>query len=315
MGMTPDIISLGEPLYELCALEAGTLGRAKTYQAGFGGDSCNFAVAAARSGGRVGYLTRLGADAFGDAFIDLWAREGIDHAHVVRDRHAKTGIYFISHEREGHSFTYYRTDSAASRMQPGFFPQEYVANAKLLHISGISQAISASARATTVAAMELARRCGTLVSYDTNLRLDLWPLEQARETIHHAACLCDIFLPSHDDVTRLTGLDDPGQIIDFYLGLGVETIVMKMSGKGVILAYEGRIEHLPGFPLVQLDASGAGDCFCGAFATKLIGGNTLRDSARYACAAAALSVTGLGAVPSFPDEKTVREKFPEVVNV
>lgn len=310
--MNPDIIALGEPLYELSALEAGDLGRIRTYQAGFGGDSCNFAVAAARSGGRVGYLTWLGADAFGDAFVDLWAREGIDHAHVLRDKSAKTGIYFISRGREGHRFIYYRTDSAASRMQPGFFPETYINDAKLLHISGISQAISKSACATTLAAMELARRAGTLVSYDTNLRLELWPLDQARETIHHSACLCDIFLPSYDDVTRLTGLEDPEKIIAFYLNLGVRTIVMKMSGKGVILAYEGRIEHLPGFPLVPLDASGAGDCFCGAFAAKLIGGNTLKDSARYACAAAAISVTGLGTVPSFPREEAVTEKFPQV---
>ena len=315
MGVSADIVALGEALYELCAIEEGGLERAKTYQAGFGGDSSNFAVAAARSGGRVGYLTRVGADAFGDALLALWAREGIDHAHVVRDAHAQTGVYFIARTEAGHAFTHYRADSAASRMQPGFFPREYVANAKLLHISGISQAISESACATTLAAMELARRCQTLVSYDSNLRLNLWPLEQARDTIHHAVSLCDIFLPSYDDVTKLTGLEDAEEIIDFYLTLGVPTVVMKMGGKGALLAHEGRIESFPGFPLAQVDASGAGDCFCGAFAAKLIDGNSLQDSVHYACAAAALSVTGLGTVRSFPRQEAVRARFPQVADI
>ncbi len=315
MGKHPDIIALGEPLYELSSTEEGDLGSAKSFQVGFGGDSSNFAVAAARSGGCVGYLTRLGADSFGDALIDLWEREGIDHSHVVRDKDAKTGIYFISRGNGEHSFTYYRADSAASRMQPGFFPDAYIAEAKLLHISGISQAISDSARATTIRAMEVARESGTLISYDTNLRLNLWPLEQARETIHHAASLCDIFLPSHDDVTRLTGLEDPKAIIDFYLELGVRTIVLKIGGEGALLAHEGGIEHVPGFPAEQVDASGAGDCFCGAFVAKLISGHSMRDSVRYACAAAAISVTGLGAVPSFPRQEAVKAKFPEVEGV
>lgn len=310
--MQPDIIALGEPLYELNSLEEGDLRIAQSFQVGFGGDTSNFAVAAARSGAKTGYLTRLGQDSFGDALTDLWNREGIDSSYVVRDGHAKTGIYFISRGVGGHFFTYYRANSAASRMQPGFFPPNYIANAKLLHVSGISQAISPSACATVAEAITVARSSGTLVTYDTNLRLSLWPLEQARETIHSTAPLCDIFLPSLDDVTQLTGLQEPEEIIAYYQQLGVRTIVLKLGSKGALLAHEGRMELCPAYPAKQVDASGAGDCFCGSLAAKFIAGNSLHDSVRYACAAAALSVGGLGAVPSFPRQAEVLKAFPEM---
>lgn len=303
--MQPEIIALGEPLYELSSAEEGDLRTVRSFQVGYGGDTSNFAVAAARSGGSVGYLSRVGADPFGDALMDLWQREGIDHSHVDREVGGRTGIYFIARKDGDHSFTYYRADSAASRMAPDFIPREYVAGARLLHASGISQAISESACETVFAAMTVARESETLISYDTNLRTNLWPLERAREAIHHAATLCDILLPSYDDVALLTGREQPEDIIAFYLDLGVKTIILKMGDKGALLAHAGEIEHFPAFPSRLVDASGAGDCFCGAFAAEYISGASLEASIRYACAAAAISVTGIGAIPSIPDRDTV----------
>ena len=135
-------IGLGEPLIELNQTRAGGTG---DYKFGHGGDTSNAVIAAARQGARAGYVTALGMDAFGDSFIDLWNSEGVDTAAVIRDPEAHTGVYFVSHGPKGHVFSYLRAGSATSRLGSEKLPQEYIASAKYLHVSGISQAISSTA--------------------------------------------------------------------------------------------------------------------------------------------------------------------------
>src|SRR5262249_19161560 len=144
------------------------------YQFGFGGDTSNAAIAAARQGASVGYVTAVGDDEAGRAFRALWEREGVDQGCVRTDPDAATGIYFVSHGDTGHVFSYVRSGSAASRLTPRDVPGALIGRAKALHVSGISQAISSSACDAVFAAIEMARSAGVLVSYDSNLRLKLW---------------------------------------------------------------------------------------------------------------------------------------------
>eukprot|EP01036_Dinobryon_divergens_P013479 gene13479-18187_t len=119
-----------------------------TYLQGFGGDTSNAVIAASRQGARCAYATRLGDDDFGRMLMALWAREGVDTRAVAMDASAATGIYFVRHDDRGHSFSYLRAGSAASRMQPGDLDTGAIEASKILHVSGISQAISASATET-----------------------------------------------------------------------------------------------------------------------------------------------------------------------
>ena len=154
--MALDIVCMGEPMLEFNQDPASA--DPVLYRKGHGGDTANSAVAAARQGARVGYLTALGADTFGDDFMALWAREGIDTSRVIRNPDAHTGIYFVTHGPKGHEFSYMRAGSAASRMKPAQVPGDYIASAGFLHISGISQAISADACDSVFAAIDAARK-------------------------------------------------------------------------------------------------------------------------------------------------------------
>ena len=298
--MQPDIISLGEPMLEFNAPEAGALSEVPGFLVGWGGDTSNFAVAARRAGGTVGYLTRLGADEFGDSFMALWQREGIDTAHVARDPLAATGIYFISRKGRQHHFTYYRRDSAASRMTPDFLPSDYIATAKLLHVSGISQAISVSACDTVFAAIGIARRAGRLVSYDPNHRPKLWPLERARAVVHETCRLADLVFPSLEDARALSGLQSDEEISRFYLALGPKVVVLKLGADGAMLATADGVKAFPPARVESVDMSGAGDTFDGAFVVRYLAGRPLDDCMRFANAAAALTTTGLGCVLPVP---------------
>lgn len=297
MTRIPDIVCLGEPLIEFNRPKEGD---GRTWLQGFGGDSQNVAIAAARQGASAGYVTSLGQDWMGDAFMDLWKAEGVDASRVARHPTAPTGVSFVTHTAAGHKFDYLRKNSAASLMTPETLPADYVAGARVLHFSAIGQAISESARATCDAALAAARKAGVKVSYDTNLRLRLWELDLARRVVDATVARCDIALPSLDDSRQLTGLEDADAIADYYLELGAPLVALKMGSEGSLIATkDGRTRVAP-HKVTAVDATGAGDTFDGAFLTRLLAGDDPVSAARYANVAAALSTTGYGAVTPMP---------------
>jgi 2-dehydro-3-deoxygluconokinase len=297
-----DVAALGEPMVEFNQTHPGQ----PQYLQGFGGDTSNAVIAAARAGAKTTYLTRLGADRFGDLLMGLWQGEGVDTSGIERDAQAPTGIYFVTHGDKGHEFSYLRAGSAASRMTPSWLPRELVAQTKILHVSGISLAISTTARDTAFEAMAHARETGTLVSFDSNLRLKLWSLDEARAGITRAIGLCDLFLPSVDDVNVLSGHSDPQAIVDWSHRLGAKQVVLKLGGEGALVSDGARREMVAGHRVKMVDATGAGDCFCGNLLARVALGDSLFDAARYANAAASIAVQGFGAVAPLPRADQVR---------
>jgi 2-dehydro-3-deoxygluconokinase len=303
-----DLICFGEPLYELCAIEKDG---ERLYLPGFGGDTSNCAIAAARQGAQAGYLSAVGDDEFGNALLELWRSEGVDASAVATVAGAPTGLYFVTYDNGEHHFTFRRKGSAVSRLTPADIDTAAIARARMLHVSGISQAISDSACDAVFAAIDAARAAGVRVSYDPNLRLSLWPLPRARAVIHATMSQCDIAFPSLEDSRSLLGIDDRDAIADFYLGLGVETVALKLGNQGALIATaEGR-EHIPAHPVARVDATGAGDTFDGSFLARILAGDTPVEAARYANVAAALSTLGQGAVRPIPYEADVRRAMSE----
>jgi 2-dehydro-3-deoxygluconokinase len=299
---TIDLLAFGEPLMEFAEVQRGG---ERLYLPGFGGDVPNTAVAAARQGAKVAVFTGLGRDFFGQDFLDLWDREGIDRSSVILRKDGRTGAYFISYGEDGHVFSYARSGSAASLITIDELPLVQIASSRALHVSGISQAISESCVDAVFAAMRHARAHDTVVSYDTNLRLRLWPLDRARATIHGAVALTDIVLPGLDDAQQLTGLDRPEDICAFYLDLGCRIVGLTMGKNGTMVATRERREVIAARPVKAVDATGAGDTFDGAFLAEwLVHGDPFR-AAAYANAAAALSTLGHGAVAPMPQRSQV----------
>ncbi len=302
MTTSPDIVCLGEPLIEFNRPKEGD---GRTWLQGFGGDSQNVAIAAARQGASTGYLTSVGQDWMGDAFLDLWRIEGVDASKVTRHPTAPTGVSFVTHSAAGHKFDYLRKNSAASLMTPDTLAGDYIAGARIFHLSAIGQAISDSARATCDVAIDIARKAGVKVSYDTNLRLRLWDLDVARTVVDATIARCDIALPSLDDSRQLTGLEEPEAVAAYYLDLGAPLVALKMGAEGSLIATRDRQTRIAPHKVEAVDATGAGDTFDGAFLTRLLAGDDAETAARYANVAAALSTTGYGAVTPMPGRTDV----------
>ena len=296
-----DIVSIGEPMIEFNQTRPGE----PDYLQGFGGDTSNMIIAAARAGARTAYVTRVGDDDFGRMFLALWKDEGVDTRGVAIDPQAHTAVYFVRHGPDGHVFSYLRAGSAASRMRPEDLPIALIREARYVYASGISMAISASAADSVLAAFEAARAAGAKVSFDSNLRLKLWPLPRARALIGAAAGMADYFFPSIEDAHALSGLDEADAMVDWAHRLGAGAVFLKLGAKGAMASDGARREHIPGWNVRAVDATGAGDCFCGAALARLAAGDSIWDAARYANAAAALATTGFGAVAPLPRPEAV----------
>lgn len=307
--MQLDILCLGEAMVEFNQTGGPN---SDQYLRGYGGDTSNCAIAAARQGARTGYCTLLGRDPFGDLLLSLWRSEGVATDAVGRHDTAPTAIYFVTHTEKGHAFTYYRQGSAASRMKPSDLPVALLQNTSVLHASGISLAISRDMRETVMSAMGIMRNAGRKISFDTNLRLKLWSLEEARPAIDAALNMSDIALPGLEDATALTGLSDPLAIADSYRQRGIPLVVLKCGAEGVIVADSQGRWRIPGHNVPSVDATGAGDCFDGAFLTEIVRGASPLDAAAYANAAAALTTIGYGAVAPIPRRAAVEAFFRSV---
>lgn len=300
-----DVISIGECMIEMFC--EGPLATTDTYTRTFAGDTMNMLVAASRLGARTGYVTHVGNDPFQEFLTEAWRSEGIDLRYATPlDR--PNGLYFISilsgGERE---FTYYRAGSAASFLEPGDIDPDYIAGAKVVYASGITQAISKSSRAAVLEAFRIARDNNITTAFDTNLRLGLWSLEEARDALDEVIPHVDILLPSAPEESEsLFGTDDARTVIEQARERGVRMVAVKCGAEGAVLGVDGEIHSVPAYiPETVSDTSGAGDVFNGGLLYGLTHGMSAVESARLGVVMAGLKVRGRGATYSIPSREEV----------
>ncbi|MBC7709344.1 MAG: sugar kinase [Rhizobacter sp.] len=300
----PDILSLGEPMWEMNAIPA----EPGKYLLGYGGDTANFCIAAARQGANVGYITRVGSDAFGDGLRALWQHERVDCSQVSVDPSASTGGYFVHHGPTGHHFSYARAGSAATKLSPSDIDDNVVERAQFVHSSGITQAISTSARAAALKLFQVARQAGVSTAFDANFRPRLWTVDEARDALAAVLPLTDFFFPSIEDASALSGVTDHDEIFRWAHALGAQVVLLKLGVDGVKISQGAGsdVMQMASFSVDTVDATGAGDCFAGATIARLAMGELLLDAVRYANAAAALTTTQFGAINAIPARDVVK---------
>ena len=296
---TIDILGIGEPLIEMVRLPE-TIRERPAYVQGFGGDTSTTMIAAARQGARAGYITAVGDDMFGDAFFGLWQREGVDAHHVLRRKGDPTGVCFIDPDPAGRRFTYARRGSAARLYAPRDLPEAAISQARVLHLSGITLAISQTMREAALRAIDVAHDSGVRVSLDLNIRPALWSMDTAREVMDRAARKADIVFPSDDEAGMLFGITDPDAIADLYLERGAGIVAVKQGAKGSLVATSGERFFVPPAQSSPVDSAGAGDSYAGSFLAYFLETGELRLSAARAARVAAGTVGGLGAVEPIP---------------
>jgi 2-dehydro-3-deoxygluconokinase len=300
-----DILALGEAMVEFVRLPSEIDGR-PAYRQGFGGDTSNAIIAAARQGAKTGYITAVGGDPFGEELLGLWTREGVQTETVKVAPQDPTGVYFVQPRASGHSFSYARRGSAASLYAPGDLPEAAIRGAKILHVSALSQAISPTMCAAVRKAAEIAKDAGVLVSYDTNLRLNLWTLEDARAAILDLLPYVDIVLPSDDEAEQIFETTDETEILTCAASHGARAVVLKRGAKGPILRAKGADRAFSVPRIDAVDSTGAGDSFAGAWLAYYLETGDPAVAVEYAVRVAAGTVSGLGAVDPIPHRDAIQ---------
>ncbi|WP_303673323.1 sugar kinase [Vampirovibrio chlorellavorus] len=285
----------------------GDLKQARVFNRSFGGDTLNTAVAAARLGSNVGYITRLGNDAFALALQEMILKEGIQIS-PKRNGKGPTGLYFVSVDHEGQrDFVYYRQHSAATQLGPDDISVDLIKQSKIVYSSGITLAISPSARQATLKAFRLARENGVMTAFDPNYREALWESEEKMvDAFNEVLPWVDIFLPSFpDDTVSMINFNKPQQVVDYFLFKGVKLVVVKVGAQGCYLGYKREIQQIPSMSIKAIDTTGAGDAFNGGFLHGLAQGESLINCAKLGITTASLKVLNRGSAIAMPNRDAV----------
>jgi len=261
-----------------------------------GGKGANQAVAAARLGGRVSMVGRVGSDAFSQSLLDGLAADGVDHAFVTQDPEAATGVAFIVVDDAGEN-SIVVASGANMRLSPADVDaaEAAIAAADLLLLQ-LEVPLAAVAEAARVAH-----------AHGATVILNPAP---ARPLPHELLSLVDVFVPNESETALLTHLSvgDRAEIETAAMALcklGVDTVVLTLGERGALLVEEGEKELVPAFEVTPVDTTAAGDAFVGGFAVALAEGRSLTDAVRWGNAAGALATTRLGAQPSLPARRAV----------
>lgn len=308
-----DILGIGECMIELDSEEPLCSSRSFTPQVG--GDVYNTLVAASRLGCRAGFFTQIAMDSFGQALLRHFEENGIitRHVHKLHDG-GVNGLYFTALQENGaHEFVYYRRNSAASRMTPAQITPLMIRQTKLLYSTGITQAISPTARETVLASFRMAKDYGVRVAYDPNFRSALWPHPKAAlEAMEEILPFVDILLPSYEDAVGLLNRSDIAAMVSCFQSRGIPLIVLKQGALGARVISGEQQEIIPPFSTSRVrDTIGAGDAFNGGFLHSLLQGNSLTESARIGALVAAQSLRERGPIQGLPSGPEVSELLKE----
>jgi 2-dehydro-3-deoxygluconokinase len=270
-GATPKgVLTFGETMGLFRDPQPGMLALSRSVQLGMGGAESNVAIALKRLGTPVTWIGRVGRDSLGDLIQRELAAEGVE-AIITVDADAPTGL-MIKERRMATSTRvwYYRTGSAGSRLEPSDISADVIRQAGLLHVTGITPALSESAARATFHAMSLARDAGVPVSFDLNYRSRLWDAQAARQSYRELIALADIVFAGEDEAEIAVGNTHSVAETARLIGeLGPREVIIKLGDRGCFALVDGISYDQPAFPVNVVDTVGAGDGFVAGYLSEV----------------------------------------------
>lgn len=297
----PRVVTMGETMGLFSNTTPGPLAHAGTMQLGMGGSESNVAIGLSRLGVDAVWFGRVGDDAVGRLVEREIRAEGVD-VRVVVDHGAPTGL-MVKERRTSTSqnVTYYRAGSAGSRLSIDDLDEATIAGADVLHLTGITPALSSSAAEAVGWAASVARAGGALVSFDVNYRRALWSRDEAAAFCRAFAATCDVLIAGEDEAAMMLGLDadvaagtDAAALARRLADLGSREVVVTCGAAGAVTVVDGRTTTQPGVPIVAHDTVGAGDAFVAGYLAELAAGHDVADRLRTAATAGAFSCLAAG---------------------
>lgn len=277
-GTYTDVVTMGETMALMKAVTPGPLAHAGSLGLGMGGAETNFAIALQRLGTSVTWLGRVGQDSLGDLVLREVAAEGITTL-GIRDPHAPTGLMIKERRTQEHlKVWYYRTASAGSRLAPEDVPVDAIQNAKLLHLTGITPGLSATAHQAALHAVTVAREAGVTISFDLNYRAALWTEEEAGPVFRRFIEQADLVFAGDDEAAIAVGPGtDSLQLAHKIAALGPHQVIIKNGPAGCIGVIDHAEYRQEAVRINAVDTVGAGDAFVAGYISDLLAGAPIQD--------------------------------------
>lgn len=305
------LISMGDCIIDFLPAAPGLM----TYTAKTGGAPVNVCAAVAKLGKKACFLGKLADDAFGRFLLNELQTFGIDTSLTVMDKKCKTGLAFVTLSRNGdREFFFYRDMPADANLSPDEVKEEMFSRGDVLHFCSVSLPESPTRHAIKRAA-EYARKRGALVSFDVNVRLNLWQDENAlKSAIAEFLPLADIVKVTDDELEFITGLSDEKEGIKRLFGQATNAkVVFVTRGANGSAVYDRAMNgrSYAAYPAEVADTTGAGDCFIGSIIAHLLDGDAelsaagLEKATEFAVRACACVISKKGGAPSMPSREEV----------
>lgn len=279
-GGHPEVVTFGESMGLLMPTGTKGIEYSAHFEKSLAGAESNLAIGVARLGRKSGWFGRLGSDPLGRFILKQIRGEGVDVSRAELTGEAPTGLIIREVVSGKSSVYYYRKNSAASLMRPEHLDEDYIRHARILHVTGITAALSTSCLDTVREAIRIAKKHGVRVSFDPNLRLKLWSLEQARPVLLELAQEADYFLPGLDELKLLYDTESFDEIVGNLSRLPGVSIV-KGGNDETYIVENGNVSSVPYFKVERVvDTVGAGDGFCAGFLVGLLKDYSLAEAVR-----------------------------------
>ena len=292
MNPAVDVLTLGEAMVALRS--DGPLSAGGSFSSHVVGAESNLTIALARLGHSARWVSRLGAGPLGDLVVARLRGEGVHVDHVVRDPDRPTGLMLV--ERRTADVTrveYRRAGSAASALMPKDVDGALADGARLVHLTGITPALSPSARECVLHAARVARAAGALVSLDVNYRSRLWPRADASDALRSLSGLVNVVVASDDELDLIADGDETGAV-EQLVDQGVAHVAVKRGADGASLWAGGQRHDVPAIPVTSVDPLGAGDAFSAGLLSGLLDGLPPEQCLRRGAVLGAFAVSSRG---------------------
>ncbi|MER5429804.1 sugar kinase [Streptomyces sp. NPDC002588] len=298
-----DVVALGESMVTFLPSRPGRLADVPSFDRAIGGAESNVACVLAAVGHPVRWVSRVGADGFGDHLVETVEAYGVDVTAVRRDPARPTGVYFRTagdRSTDAHEVAYYRAGSAASAMSVGNVDLAAVRAGRVLHLSGITAALSEDCL-ELLRALTAPRPGRPLVSFDVNHRPLLWTDGDGPHVLLELARGADLVFVGEDEAEEVWGLKGVDAVRTAFPD--PEVLVVKQGERGATVFDRGNVQHVPAPRVDVVAAVGAGDAFAAGFLSATLRGLPVRQRLRHGhlMAAAALTTPGDLAVPPSRD--------------
>lgn len=298
------VVTLGETMALMWPPEIGLLRHAPALRLGVAGAESNLAVGVVRLGVPATWLGRVGDDEFGRLVTMTLRGQGVTATAVV-DGGAPTGLMVKERRTAGVvRVLYYRAGSAGSRLRPEDVDAAVIAAGRVLHVTGITPALSDSARAAVFAAVEEATAAGVPVSVDLNYRSALWSADEAAPVLRDLVRRADVVMATDDEARLVVDGAEPRSLVTALETLGPSQVLVKLGAQGSLSGIDGELHSVPARTVAVVDAVGAGDAFGAGYLSGLCRGLPADERLALATSAGAFAVTVPGdweGLPSLAD--------------